>query len=221
MPDGTPPGSSPLTRGKHGREFRGSGVARLIPAHAGKTGRQRSDLLCSPAHPRSRGENARAIHMSVAATGSSPLTRGKRLGEVPEELLRRLIPAHAGKTTWSASSTWTSSAHPRSRGENRLHIVRPLSSVGSSPLTRGKPPVAAAPHRRWRLIPAHAGKTPTSTVSRSAVGAHPRSRGENSATAPAVTPHVGSSPLTRGKPRRIFRRDRRPGLIPAHAGKTR
>ena len=30
-------GSSPLTRGKHGREFRGSGVARLIPAHAGKT----------------------------------------------------------------------------------------------------------------------------------------------------------------------------------------
>ena len=70
------------------------------------------------------------------------------------------------------------------------------------------------------LIPAHAGKTRRSGSPRTPVGAHPRSRGENSNAADRSTPEGGSSPLTRGKP------DRRAGglaggrLIPAHAGKT-
>ena len=70
------------------------------------------------------------------------------------------------------------------------------------------------------LIPAHAGKTKTSTVSRSAVGAHPRSRGENLGHTAARAGLEGSSPLTRGKPRRTRRNAQAVGLIPAHAGKT-
>ena len=50
--------------------------------------------------------------------------------------------------------------------------------------------------------------------------AHPRSRGENTVEGAITAGANGSSPLTRGKPRRILRRERRPGLIPAHAGKT-
>ena len=52
------------------------------------------------------------------------------------------------------------------------------------------------------------------------IGAHPRSRGENEA---ARQPHgweTGSSPLTRGKLRRVRARTLTIRLIPAHAGKT-
>ena len=52
-------------------------------------------------------------------------------------------------------------------------------------------------------------------------GAHPRSRGENKASERSGALVKGSSPLTRGKPKRW--RGERPWqrLIPAHAGKTR
>ena len=93
-------------------------------------------------------------------------------------------------------------------------------SRGSSPLTRGKPVLAVLADRQERLIPAHAGKTAHAPVRAHTGRAHPRSRGENSATPTVKGEFKGSSPLTRGKHRR-----RRPDsaacrLIPAHAGKT-
>ena len=92
--------------------------------------------------------------------------------------------------------------------------------LGSSPLTRGKHAALLEGHVAVRLIPAHAGKTPSS---RSAVGvcrAHPRSRGENVIGKLLSAVGEGSSPLTRGKPDRtvVVRPPER--LIPAHAGKT-
>ena len=71
----------------------------------------------------------------------------------------RLIPAHAGKTRapWArAHATW---AHPRSRGENGYPVDRIASTMGSSPLTRGKQTGVEAANQESRLIPAHAGKT--------------------------------------------------------------
>ena len=53
-----------------------------------------------------------------------------------------------------------------------------------------------------------------------AVGAHPRSRGENGRVHAGSGPRAGSSPLTRGKLMFTVRDPRRPRLIPAHAGKT-
>ncbi len=112
-------GSSPLTRGKR-HEVRGQGCAAgLIPAHAGKTGRWRSRSGVWTAHPRSRGENPTSCPPTITDAGSSPLTRGKRKtvlmffamisGSSPltrgkrvcwqrVRPIRRLIPAHAGKT---------------------------------------------------------------------------------------------------------------------------
>ena len=92
--------------------------------------------------------------------------------------------------------------------------------MGSSPLTRGKRAARARRYPPGRLIPAHAGKTPTRRLGQSSVTAHPRSRGENPHCTPRSPPVGGSSPLTRGKQ---GRRDRPPlhrRLIPAHAGKT-
>ena len=71
------------------------------------------------------------------------------------------------------------------------------------------------------LIPAHAGKTLRTESVLSVLRAHPRSRGENHSVLPRLPSADGSSPLTRGKPRGGQRSRRLPGLIPAHAGKTR
>ena len=131
-------GSSPLTRGKHSGQ---SGVLyglRLIPAHAGKTGDCRAYPACSTAHPRSRGENFWLSSHWRSEGGSSPLTRGKPARRGLEGMVRRLIPAHAGKTNpWSAEACQRA-AHPRSRGENGLHGAFDVQRAGSSPLTRGK-----------------------------------------------------------------------------------
>ena len=112
-------------------------------------------------------------------------------------------------------------AHPRSRGEN-VSLLPPATAFrGSSPLTRGKRNDRARKGARGGLIPAHAGKTHLRLRGVRHTPAHPRSRGENGNGPTAGNPMYGSSPLTRGKPRRD-RRDPDPRrLIPAHAGKTR
>ena len=111
-------------------------------------------------------------------------------------------------------------AHPRSRGENRSMSASAFAAAGSSPLTRGKPVLDARFGGELGLIPAHAGKTPVVGVDVVSTWAHPRSRGENAARAGGARPPVGSSPLTRGKPRGIVKGFHDRGLIPAHAGKT-
>ena len=193
-------GSSPLTRGK--RDLLAPLVAkrRLIPAHAGKTRSRICSESAPAAHPRSRGENGGFARALLAVPGSSPLTRGKRVGVGGHWWVFRLIPAHAGKTQRLASRSASPWAHPRSRGENSLSAARARGCGGSSPLTRGKRRTRR-PRRRGRgLIPAHAGKTSETAFLTGATTAHPRSRGENDRDVCARPGDVGSSPLTRGKP---------------------
>ena len=95
-----------------------------------------------------------------------------------------------------------------------------LTGRGSSPLTRGKQVGAGFRRLRGRLIPAHAGKTPTRAATRLRARAHPRSRGENLEGLAGLLSGLGSSPLTRGKRCPMLRLLARVGLIPAHAGKT-
>ena len=198
---GNPSGSSPLTRGKPDRLQRREQAPGLIPAHAGKTPPRPRRSSHRRAHPRSRGENPPASLPGSGMGGSSPLTRGKRGVHDGQYSEARLIPAHAGKTPWVTRTVVQPTAHPRSRGENKLGRVSVGVQSGSSPLTRGKPGAAWLACAASGLIPAHAGKT-----------------NEKSFPVPVVP---GSSPLTRGKrvgrtARAILRR-----LIPAHAGKTR
>ena len=174
---------------------------RLIPAHAGKTAGRLPRPWTRPAHPRSRGENVSSDFGSNILIGSSPLTRGKRSHAGHPQRRSRLIPAHAGKTKTRAAASLSSTAHPRSRGENLVAVGGPDIEYGSSPLTRGKRQIGLAHQLLQRLIPAHAGKTRP-------WGRTPASRG-------------GSSPLTRGKPRVGGRWRSCLRLIPAHAGKTK
>ena len=193
---------------------------RLIPAHAGKTSSFRYADLSVPAHPRSRGENLKSATLARSVTGSSPLTRGKRVRLSRAAAYWRLIPAHAGKTGTAIKEGLGSAAHPRSRGENQAQERRRDSRYGSSPLTRGKLQCPQKAGVCERLIPAHAGKTMLSSGPGSRAPAHPRSRGENGAFGRARSCTMGSSPLTRGK-RLLWRLvSPRHRLIPAHAGKT-
>ena len=172
--------------------------------------------------------------------GSSPLTRGKPLLSLAWCEIERLIPAHAGKTSYSSAAPTGQRAHPRSRGENPVKPWCPSHSPGSSPLTRGKLGEEAVLRAGGGLIPAHAGKTSTPSLAATRTRAHPRSRGENregSIVWPPPPAHPrsrgenheprrlrplmpGSSPLTRGKRHDGHQGVRRSGLIPAHAGKT-
>ena len=178
--------------------------------------------LASPtrAHPRSRRENYKSGSSRHRHTGSSPLTRGK-LDLVPRwGLPRGRIPTHAGKTHPATMPAPAAPAHPRSRGENTIRALGNGHLQGSSPLTRGKPPILLGENCRHGLIPTHAGKTATRPPPPSNPTAHPRSRGENPSATIDPNSLTGSSPLTRGKleARRTPVRDL--GLIPTHAGKT-
>ena len=132
-----------------------------------------------------------------------------------------LIPARAGKTVPSAPGRRRCRAHPRSRGENTSRSRRGGSSLGSSPLARGKLALPLEVERRARLIPARAGKTRLSSLSGLPVAAHPRSRGENRRGASPRSFIAGSSPLARGKHARATVKSSPTRLIPARAGKTR
>ena len=171
-------------------------------------------------HPRSRGENSVRQKACQQSTGSSPLTRGKPRDATVKPPPPGIIPAHAGKTQLSSAATSPPWDHPRSRGENILVPSSSVNGKGSSPLTRGKPPLESHQSRSPRIIPAHAGKT-TPDGGRGGVSRdHPRSRGENGQGAVVTDRVPGSSPLTRGKRGASRAEDDFDGIIPAHAGKT-
>ena len=193
---------------------------RLIPAHAGKTICSWSPRRTPRAHPRSRGENRSGLSSATTRTGSSPLTRGKPTKCQPIEVVRRLIPAHAGKTHGCPASSGKPTAHPRSRGENVTTVTKARAVEGSSPLTRGKPRLFLRTHLVGRLIPAHAGKTQSPHWCAGLTKAHPRSRGENYNQQIIIYRELGSSPLTRGKRSKLGQPFTCARLIPAHAGKT-
>ena len=192
-------GSSPLTRGKHHRRDHAGRGPGLIPAHAGKTPCLRLPQPTQRAHPRSRGENRARHRRTTGGPGSSPLTRGKRIGHHHLHACAGLIPAHAGKTSMASARPPRNGAHPRSRGENCCRFCPLDIETGSSPLTRGKPATHPANRSGAGLIPAHAGKTEAVETIPATLRAHPRSRGENSLAGGYSSQCSGSSPLTRGK----------------------
>ena len=104
--------------------------------------------------------------------------------------------------------------------ENVWYTATKLDRSDLSPLTRGKPRPSSTRRRALRLISAHTGKTPRLSDRSCHVTAHPRSREENIDAWQLPERHVGSSPLTRGKPSRRKTPTLNTGLIPAHAGKT-
>ena len=152
-------GSSPRRRGKPNWRRRRPVGSGLIPAQAGKTCPLARVPQRGEAHPRAGRENQHKQPLPGGRRGSSPRRRGKRYIEATGITVPGLIPAQAGKTSWSGSSWAVMWAHPRAGGENWVARRATCPSLGSSPRRRGK---HAAPRRdglRSGLIPAQAGKT--------------------------------------------------------------
>ena len=146
--------------------------------------------------------------------------RGK-LGEqtLPPRLVR-IIPAHAGQTSWAVSVRYAFADHPRACGANKGAGGNLNGRYGSSPRMRGKPHQRVMPPAGRRIIPAHAGQTRALARPDQRRTDHPRACGANSSGAFSMIRLIGSSPRMRGKrvgsvPVGILAR-----IIPAHAGQT-
>ena len=151
---------------------------RFIPAYAGNASAPRDSEAGRPVHPRIRGERRLIQSASAALTGSSPHTRGTRLGFPVCLRFQRFIPAYAGNAHSRFRKYGCEQVHPRIRGERSRNSAAPMLVGGSSPHTRG---------------------TLRMTILRSGIAlVHPRIRGER------LPPYIssrsvrGSSPHTRG-----------------------
>ena len=110
--------------------------------------------------------------------------------------------------------------HPRLRGGNSEASSMRASTLGSSPLARGKQGRGREPVLYRGIIPACAGETGGRRRAGSLRRDHPRLRGGNFLM-PLMKPWMrGSSPLARGKQRRRVARLQEHGIIPACAGET-
>ena len=160
-PGGTGPcqGSSPHTRGAPDRGGQVFWVVGIIPAYAGSTANSNKGIFLNPDHPRIRGEHRRRRHERLPTRGSSPHTRGAPTGTRTATRPSRIIPAYAGSTWRRTGRRPRTRDHPRIRGEH-CRTNRMLScSMGSSPHTRGAPPLLMPSHKPLIIIPAYAGST--------------------------------------------------------------
>ena len=193
-------GSSPHTRGARRPSGRSSNRSRIIPAYAGSTGLRRRRCRGRRDHPRIRGEHACSTTTRTRSSGSSPHTRGALRFRSCCHRRRRIIPAYAGST--------------RGRDEGRRN------EDGSSPHTRGARPGRSSRHRHGGIIPAYAGSTRPTPDGLRRRRDHPRIRGEHDIEVHARAGRRGSSPHTRGAPRRPESATGCVRIIPAYAGST-
>ena len=125
--------------------------------------------------------------------------RGKLLFVHLYTVLRRITPAHAGKTTTGEVRFSFVQDHPRPCGENGWVSKTSTMPEGSPPPMRGKHHGHIHCHAVGRITPAHAGKTPTLLGFDSPVRDHPRPCGENCTLWIGEALPLGSPPPMRGK----------------------
>ena len=130
-------GSSPHARGAHLPRARRGYHRGIIPACAGSTAGGCSSS-CSPwDHPRMRGEHRLGKGGLDCALGSSPHARGAP-GLLRDRRRRRgIIPACAGSTRGTPSTSSPGRDHPRMRGEHLSQCWTQRLRLGSSPHARG------------------------------------------------------------------------------------
>ena len=192
-------------RGKRVVNFYKKKVARITPAHAGKTSYRSSRIRVFRDHPRACGENYCLALGKSFALGSPPRMRGKRPAVKHHCFSHGITPAHAGKTWPCWDFPEYRQDHPRACGENNYNLNLCYCLIGSPPRMRGKLGKNANVSPRNRITPAHAGKTCSSGTGRVQREDHPRACGENQGVRNLRAAQGGSPPRMRGKPRWLCR----------------
>ncbi len=188
-------------------------VLRIIPTGAGLTDAPQLDTKAFGDHPRGCGARQSYAKQSYPELGSSPRMRGSRRHTIYQDVIRGIIPAHAGLTL---------------RQQARYHLQGAHTTVdsttvklqGSSPRMRGSQPVSSDCLSCSGIIPAGAGLTPARYSRFSDIRDHPRGCGAHAESRAVKPVKSGSSPRVRGS---HFMRDlpaEQAGIIPAGAGLT-
>ena len=152
--------------------------------------------------------------------GSPPQVRGKRNISASGYGFRRITPAGAGKTTYSANYQCASKDHPRRCGENVVAFSTTPLMVGSPPQVRGKLVSVLIMIVLTRITPAGAGKTALAVADGVPAKDHPRRCGENLGYVTTGGFLRGSPPQVRGKLLQFIGSCRKARITPAGAGKT-
>ena len=193
-------GSSPHVRGARHHLHKIATRHGIIPACAGSTFNASFGALQNRDHPRMCGEHAQGQWAAEVRVGLSPHVRGAHRRQPQLRQRAGIIPACAGSTCWSRSTSRTVRDHPRMCGEHATPRTDTPDSTG--------------------IIPACAGSTSVCFLGKFLVGDHPRMCGEHFNCEEVALMRVGSSPHVRGAhlDRRLPRRES--GIIPACAGST-
>ena len=170
--------------------------------------------------PRVRGEHRIVSAKSGPKAGSSPRARGTHGVRVLVHFHHRFIPACAGNTGYVLSRSFSSSVHPRVRGEHRESTPHQLPIAGSSPRARGTRLCRLRYKEQVRFIPACAGNTSSLWIPVTRQPVHPRVRGEHTVSGCCRLNVGGSSPRARGTPYPDEDNAPRWRFIPACAGNT-
>ena len=176
-------------------------IARITPAHAGKSGA--------------------VWALAVPAEGSPPRMRGEAARNHTRNQRPRITPAHAGRSSTGAKAPCTGRDHPRACGEKHTYRVYCPSNWGSPPRMRGE----AIPHNDCGLgvgiTPAHAGRSAAQTGLLHVAKDHPRACGEKLACTTWIAETMGSPPRMRGEDEVMAILSGLSGITPAHAGRSK
>ena len=150
-------------------------------------------------HPRRCGENYILNCEVEYLAGSPPQVRGKRDFAAAYRRDPRITPAGAGKPDTDIPLPGGNRDHPRRCGENFASIIRGTPFAGSPPQVRGKPSVSPHFVLVYRITPAGAGKTFSTSAMLPSSKDHPRRCGENAKQRERIQGDLGSPPQVRGK----------------------
>ena len=171
-------GSPPRMRGKAQDWLASDKANRITPAHAGKSVMLKILRDTAGDHPRACGEKFLDFYIFHRMEGSPPRMRGKEDLIYRKDVMLRITPAHAGKSTKGGKFYPIYEDHPRACGEKNNRPLSRYPFKGSPPRMRGK----VFPRCIWptprRITPAHAGKSPVQRGAAALSGDHPRACGE-------------------------------------------
>ena len=131
--------------------------------------------------------------------GSPPRVRGKALLFCLSNLLPRITPACAGKSSLTSGYIPARGDHPRVCGEKLCPLMGEGEARGSPPRVRGKAIITSFKIHLIGITPACAGKSFISAEKRPSMKDHPRVCGEKWTGVKRGLCALGSPPRVRGK----------------------
>ena len=212
-------GLSPRVRGSRDRGGPVESPGGSIPACAGKPETGLPGAPSRRVYPRVCGEADVVLGSPLGVPGLSPRVRGSLDRPTKYSILRRSIPACAGKPASSAARIASGRVYPRVCGEAFGWQMTVSGATGLSPRVRG----SHSDHRLLRAysrsIPACAGKPVTDTPLRWRKRVYPRVCGEAQLCRRRNRHSGGLSPRVRGSLANVEGAWLQRGSIPACAGK--